>query len=141
MQNEAHAGGCLCGGIRYRVTGRLQPVIDCHCSQCRRTHGHFAAYTSVLKNALELVEDKQLRWYPSSSGIRRGFCATCGASVFWERHDGPEISIAAGTLDAPTGLTTVGHIFVADAGDYYTIEDSLPCFAGSDQGALDGVAT
>jgi len=141
MQNEAQTGGCLCGGVRYCVAGRLQPVIDCHCSQCRRTHGHFAAYTSVLKGALELVEDKELRWYHSSSGIRRGFCATCGASGFWERSDGPEISIAAGTLDAPTGLATIGHIFVADAGDYYAIDDGLSRFPGSDRGALHADAT
>jgi hypothetical protein len=138
MAEQAHTGGCLCGGVRYRVTGRLQPVVACHCGQCRRTHGHFAAYATAAKPALELVEDWGLRWYGSSPGVRRGFCGTCGASVFWERVDGPGISIAAGTLDAPTGLATVGHIFVADAGDYYAIADGLPRFAGSDEGALDG---
>jgi hypothetical protein len=138
MAEQAHTGGCLCGGVRYRVAGRLPPVVDCHCGQCRRTHGHVAAYTGAAKAALELVEDGGLRWYGSSPGVRRGFCGTCGASVFWERVDGPSISIAAGTLDAPTGLATAGHIFVADAGDYYAIADDLPRFAGSDGGALDG---
>jgi hypothetical protein len=124
--------------VRYRLAGRLQPAVDCHCGQCRRTHGHFAAYTAAARAALELVEDGGLRWYHSSPGVRRGFCGTCGASVFWERVDGPEVSIAAGTLDGPTGLATIGHIFVADAGDYYAIADDLPRFAGSDEGALDG---
>jgi hypothetical protein len=36
----------------------------------------------------------------------------------------------AGTLDAPTGLEAVGHIFVANAADYYTINDGLPQYAG-----------
>jgi hypothetical protein len=134
-------GGCLCGGVRYRVTGRLRPVVDCHCGQCRRTHGHVAAYTAATKTALDLLEDTGLRWYGSSSGVRRGFCGTCGASVFWERVEGPDISIAAGTLDGPTGLATVGHISVADAGDYYAIADDLPRFAGSDAGALDSKVT
>jgi hypothetical protein len=138
MADQVHAGGCLCGGVRYRVAGRLQPVVACHCGQCRRTHGHFAAYTGAARAALELVEASGLRWHGSSPGVRRGFCGTCGASVFWERGDGPEVGIAAGTLDAPTGLATIGHIFVADAGDYYAIADDLPRFAGSDGGALDG---
>ena len=138
MAVQVHTGGCLCGGVRNRVTGRLQPVVACHCRQCRRTHGHFAAYTATPRAALELVEAAGLRWYGSSPGVRRGFCGTCGASVFWERVEGSQISIAAGTLDAPTGLATVGHIFVADAGDYYAIADDLPRFAGSDEGALDG---
>jgi len=134
-------GGCLCGGVRYRLRGPLRPVVDCHCGQCRRTHGHVAAYTAATKTALDLLEDTGLRWYGSSSGVRRGFCGTCGASVFWERVEGPDISIAAGTLDGPTGLATVGHIFVTDAGDYYAIADDLPRFAGSDEGALDGDVT
>ena len=141
MADQVHRGGCLCGGVRYQVTGRLQPVVDCHCGQCRHTHGHVAAYTAAAKTALELVEDTSLRWYGSSPGVRRGFCGTCGASVFWERVEGPDISIAAGTLDGPTGLATVGHIFVADAGDYYAIADDLPRFAGSDEGALDSDMT
>jgi hypothetical protein len=116
-------------------------VVDCHCGQCRRTHGHVAAYTSAAKAALELVEDTSLHWYGSSPGVRRGFCETCGASVFWERVEGLDISIAAGTLDGPTGLATAGHIYVSDAGDYYAIADDLPRFAGSDQGALDSDAT
>jgi hypothetical protein len=71
MADEAHTGGCLRGGVRYRVAWRLQPVVDCHRAQCRRTHGHVAAYTGAARVALELVEDGGLR--------RRGFC---GTSVF-----------------------------------------------------------
>jgi hypothetical protein len=82
MLDQVRTGGCLCGGVRYRVTGPLQPVVDCHCGQCRRTHGHVAAYTAVAKTDLDLLEDTSLRWYSSSPGIRRGFCGTCGASVF-----------------------------------------------------------
>ena len=62
----------------------------------------------------------------------RGFCRRCGASLFWRRSGADRISIAAGTLDGPTGLRTAAHIFVADRGDYYEITDDLPRFpAGS----------
>lgn len=131
-----HEGGCLCGWVRYRASGELRPVVNCHCGQCRRTHGHFAAYTSIEKNGLELVASGELRWFESTPGFRRGFCARCGASLFWERVEGVDVGIAAGTLDGPTGLRTVGHIYVADAGDYYRIDDDLPTFAGSDEGRL-----
>ena len=98
---KAQEGGCLCGAVRYRVEGPLRPVTVCHCGQCRRTHGHAAAYTAAPKAALTLVEASGLRWYESSPGVRRGFCGGCGASLFWERTDGPKVSIAAGTLDGP----------------------------------------
>ncbi len=37
-------GSCLCGGIRYRVTGKLGPAAYCHCKMCQRANGSaFAA--------------------------------------------------------------------------------------------------
>ncbi len=112
------SGGCLCGGVRYRVNGPLRDVIFCHCSRCRRTHGHFSAYTACARDDLELVERRSLRWYELDERLR-GFCSECGASLFWVREGRPTISIAAGTLDEPTGLSPSRHIFVEDAGDYY----------------------
>lgn len=119
-------GGCLCGAVRYEVRGPLRAVVNCHCAQCRRTSGHFVAATAARQGDLTLVEPGGLHWYESSSTARRGFCRTCGASLFWESVSGESISIMAGTLDPPTGLETVAHIFIDDAGDYYAIEDNLP---------------
>lgn len=114
-------GGCLCGAVQFELRGPLRDVINCHCIQCRRTHGHFAAYTSVAPDRFTLREDRGLAWYRSSEIARRGFCRICGSSLFWEPADGSRISVAAGTLDAPTGLTTADDIFLADKGDYYDI--------------------
>ena len=119
------AGGCLCGGVRYRIEGPLRDVVFCHCSRCRRTHGHVAAYTSCARRDLELAEDATLQWF-EQEGRRRGFCAGCGSSLFWEREGGETVSISAGTLDEPTGLRPRSHIFVESAGDYYEIADGLP---------------
>ena len=126
MTSRTHAGGCLCKAVRYEVAGPLRDVVECHCAMCRRTHGHIAAYTAAPKAALRLIETRGLKWYASSSFARRGFCAECGASVFWERPAGELVSIAAGTLDAPTGLRTTLQIFVEDAGDYYRVRDDVP---------------
>jgi hypothetical protein len=109
--------------VRYHVTGPLRDVVFCHCSRCRRTHGHFAAYTSCARKDLELVEERGLGWY-DSDGRRRGFCRECGASVFWEREGGETIGISAGTVDPPTGLRPGRHIFTDDAGDYYELTSS-----------------
>lgn len=119
-------GGCLCGAVRYEVRGPLRGVVMCHCAMCRRTHGHVAAYTATDKIALTLVESRGLRWYASSPIARRGFCAECGASLFWERLGRETISIAAGTLDPPTGLATMLQIHARSAGDYYVIDPAIP---------------
>ena len=128
------AGGCLCGAVRYEVHGPLRPVVNCHCSQCRRTSGHFVAATAVRLEAFVLTSSEGLRWYQSSEAARRGFCGNCGSSLFWEPTSGEKMVIMAGTLDGPTGLRTVAHIFADDAGDYYEIYDDLPQFTGGDHG-------
>ncbi|ODA67750.1 Glutathione-dependent formaldehyde-activating enzyme [Methyloligella halotolerans] len=133
-RGNVKTGGCLCGSVRYEVRGELRPVVNCHCSQCRKTHGHFIGYTSADRNDLVLAEESGLRWYQSSEKARRGFCHQCGASLFWEPTEGSSVAISAGTLDAPTGLKTVRHIFVAEKGDYYEIDDGLPQFPGTMRG-------
>lgn len=123
-------GGCLCTAVRYRVTGPLRPVLACHCEQCRRTSGHHVAATAARRTDLEITGE--VRWYDSSPGVRRGFCPVCGANLFWDDTRTPMVSIFAGTLDEPTGLRLRGHIFVADKGDYYEIDDGLPQAPGAD---------
>jgi hypothetical protein len=93
---------------------------------CRKTHGHVGAYTAAPKSALAITEARGLKWYRSSDYARRGFCAECGGSVFFEPVHKDTISISAGTLDSPTGLVTTLQIHVASAGDYYRIDERIP---------------
>ena len=132
-------GGCLCGSIRYRLQGPLRHVICCHCENCRRTHGHYAAYTALDRACLQLTSDATLVWYHDASpDTYRGFCNRCGASLFWDAGKGSErISVAAGTLDDASGLKTVGHIFLAEAGHYYAVDENLPCYEEGSGGELE----
>jgi hypothetical protein len=131
QDRQIRSGGCLCGAVRYELSGELRDVVNCHCTQCRRFHGHVAAYTAVARDDLKLVEDGGLEWCRSSEGARRGFCARCGSSLLWERIDAPSVSISAGSLDQPSGLRTVRHAFVADKADYYEITDGLEKLPGT----------
>ena len=121
-----HGGGCLCGAVRYRIAGALRGVIACHCSQCRRTSGHYAAMTSAPSGKVTLTSSAALRWYRSSDNAERGFCGVCGSNLFWKLAGRDDLSITAGTLDVPTAIGMERHIFVADKSDYYTIDDELP---------------
>ncbi|MCR9085389.1 MAG: GFA family protein [Rhodobacteraceae bacterium] len=116
-------GSCLCGAVTYEVTGPLRPVVACHCRQCRKTSGHHVAATSAAREHVRIKGDVQ--WFASSESAKRAFCPICGSNLFWD-GPGSHLSIFAGTLDGPTGLQMVGHIFCADKGDYYEIADGLP---------------
>jgi hypothetical protein len=124
------AGQCLCAAVRFIVHGPLRDVIVCHCRDCRRWHGHVFAATAVKRDDLAVIQTGTLRWFtvPGDQPLPlRGFCSNCGSSLFWDAPERETISIAAGTLNSPTGLRTVAHIFTACAGDYEVLlDDGLP---------------
>jgi hypothetical protein len=123
---QRNTGGCLCGAVRYEVRGKLRGVVYCHCSQCRRQTGHCVAATEVDDDCLSVAGAERVRWFEASPTARRGFCGTCGSVLFWKGLKSPTTAIMAGGFDLPSGLEAVGHIFVADKGDYYEIADGLP---------------
>jgi hypothetical protein len=122
------------------VEGPLADVLLCHCDECRRWHGHVSATTAVARDDLVLLEERGLRWVQSpdsDAGARRGFCGECGSSLFWDAPGNETVSVAAGTLDGPTGLRVASHWFVSQAGDYYELpDDGLPHHQRSGEGEL-----
>ena len=121
-------GSCECQGVVFELIGELRDVVFCHCSQCRKTSGHYWAATQVSKGNLNLIKATSLSWYDSSDKARRGFCSVCGSSMFYERKGIHKISVSAGSLEIPTSLDRMRHIYVASKGDYYDISDDLPQF-------------
>jgi hypothetical protein len=128
---KEHTGSCNCGAVRFRTRGELREVIACHCSQCRKQTGLYYAATNVLDSELDLEGVENITWYRSSPDARRGFCKTCGSALFWKMDSLDYSSIMAGAFDTPTGLAFGIHIFCADKGDFYEINDGLPQFEQS----------
>jgi hypothetical protein len=131
-ESEIESGGCLCGAVRYEINGRMRDVVNCHCSKCRRFHGHYGAYTSIRLQDLKFIEQRGLKWYHSitdeTPNVFRGFCDICGSSLFWHPKDQEMIAVAAGSLDNSANLKTIGHIWLSQKGDCYTVSDNLPRF-------------
>ena len=129
QEEKIFHGECLCGSVRFKVKGKLRDVINCHCGQCLKTHGHFSAYTAVEKKFLQFVKDYSLKWFRSSKKARRGFCFECGASIFYERFGFNKISISAGMLESTDGIKSIAHIYFDDRPGYYEIKDDLPKYS------------
>lgn len=121
-----HTGACLCGAVTFDVAGPLPPPDACHCSNCRKTSGHFFVSTDVPRAALTLRGGENLTWYMSSEKVRRGFCSRCGCPIFWEPIGRDWIGIAMGAFSQPTDTALKMHIYVAHKGDYYEIADNVP---------------
>ena len=124
-----HNGACLCGAVTFEVAGDIPAPDACHCTACRKQSGHFFVSADVPRSALTIRGEENVRWYRSSEKARRGFCATCGASLFWDPFARDWIGLAMGAFDGPTGTRIHVHVFTAEKGDYYEIADDVPQFA------------
>lgn len=119
-------GRCACGAVAFEVANARDTITFCHCTQCRRTSGHYWASTRAELSDVTFSREDGLTWFASSDTARRGFCKFCGSSLFYQPVGANHLGIAAGCLDLPTQMTPAKHIFTADAGDYYTIPDDAP---------------
>lgn len=123
------SGSCLCGAVRYEITGALGVPTHCHCSQCRKAHGAaFGTYARVRWTDFVVVSgEKEIASYNSSHDIRRTFCRQCGSTLQFIRESRPEsFSLALGTVDSDLRLPPAYHIFVGSKATWYEIADGLP---------------
>lgn len=121
-----HTGSCLCGAVTFSVDAELAKTEACHCTQCRKWTGHYYAGVVVPLTSVSIKGEDQVKWFVSSEKARRGFCSECGSSLFFdplnkEKHDW--IGILGGAFNEPTGAKMALHIFVAEKGDYYDLND------------------
>lgn len=121
-----HKGSCLCGAVSFEVNCDLPPPDACHCSQCRKQSGHYFVSTDVPRAAIAIKGIDNVTWFRSSEKARRGFCSTCGASLFWDPLHRDWIGVAMGSFDGPSDTKIKMHIFTADKGDYYEIAGDAP---------------
>ena len=125
--STVHATGrCMCGSVRYSISGPMRDVVACHCTECRRFTGSVWHASATRRADLHVRDNGQLKWFQSSLHARRGFCGNCGSSLFFDNERNDYMVTTAGTLDAPTEVSHRVHIFVSEKGDYYELADDLP---------------
>jgi hypothetical protein len=114
MAMHTSHGGCLCGYVRFRVEWPSQWVAHCHCTLCRRAHGAgYVTWFGMAEDRARIHDDAgSLRWYASSPGAERGFCARCGSSLFFRSERWPgELHITLANLDGPADRVPQAHVF------------------------------
>ncbi|HEX3141648.1 MAG TPA: GFA family protein, partial [Rhizobacter sp.] len=113
---SAYTASCLCGGVKFRITGKLAPIQVCHCSQCRRAQGTpFATNVPVVRSAFQLDSGAELlSEYESSPGKRRAFCSRCGSPIYSRRDEMPDtLRIRAGLIHEALPVRPVAHFCTA----------------------------
>ncbi len=107
MNGKIHTGGCQCGAVRYRVTGRLAGAHVCHCRMCQKATGNCFMPLARAQLAEFSFTRGEPAWFWSSGTVRRGFCASCGTPMFFDIPGRDVLSIALGTLDDPAAVPPI----------------------------------
>ena len=123
-------GGCLCGAIRYRVSGPPQSTSLCHCNSCRRsTGGPSLAWAIFAEHDVEII-DGELAIHASSPGVERGFCGRCGTSLTYRRANRPGLfDVTTASLDDPEAFPPDKEIWVEERLTWIEPRPDLPQFA------------
>jgi hypothetical protein len=91
MPEPVYSGGCLCGALRYQVTGAPYKSGVCHCRDCKKVTGtSFLAYADWRPN--QFISTGEVRTYEG-----RSFCPVCGSRLFSTGDN--QVEIYLGTLD------------------------------------------
>ena len=124
--NETHAGGCLCGDVRYEVSGSSLWRSICYCESCTRAAGAPAtAWAGFEKSKFRLLKGR-IEIYESSPGVHRGFCRRCGTNLFYRLKQAGNYVICAGTFDDSSLFKLVGEIFIDNKPDGYDFAGDHP---------------
>ena len=95
MSSEFHSGGCQCGAVRFRLTGRPGTSSVCYCRMCQKASAsHTLALVSVGEARFEWSRGAP-SWFQSSNAARRGFCSACGTPLAYDAPDGLALSVLA----------------------------------------------
>ena len=129
---ETHEGGCLCGALRYRITGPVEGPVHCHCTMCRRWSGAVAVTWVTVPPARFKVVQGELASYRSSDHGERLYCPACASQIAFRTSQRPEdIDITLGSLDRPERYPAARHVFVASRLPWLHLDEHLPAHDGT----------
>jgi len=113
MTNRIEEGGCLCGAVRYRVSGEAKVNDVCHCRSCRLAAGAPLVAWTVVRAADFAFAAGEPVSYPSSPGVTRTFCGVCGTTLTYRDQSRPDsVDITTATLDAPERFVPTFEIWI-----------------------------
>lgn len=129
-----HAGGCLCGALRYEARGAPLYMGHCYCADCRKASGSgFIPFMAFAASDLTFSGPTRTFSCVSARGTDavRNICPVCAGLVF----GGPvgetaSHTIYAGSLDDPSAFRPTMAIFAKGRPDWAVIPEGLEVFEG-----------
>ena len=132
MSTTTLKGSCLCGAVKYEVTGEATRFFHCHCSRCRKATGTGHASNMFLQpGELKWLQgEDQVRSFklPDAKRFTNTFCATCGRRLPRQAPGTDVVLVPAGSLDSDAPIKPQARIFTAWSAKWACSGDALPAY-------------
>jgi hypothetical protein len=133
MVSPTVSGSCLCGAVRFSITGDFESFFLCHCSRCRKDTGSaFAAnlFSSNASIAWLAGQDHIKTFCVPGSRHEKSFCRTCGSALPSVQMSGGLLVVPAGSLEGPIKIRPHARICYASRAEWTDDLDTLPRLDG-----------
>ena len=118
-------GKCLCGAVKFPAVDVSFNHSVCHCSTCRRWTGG-GPFFGTRNKGVTFEGEENIGRYASSAWAERGFCKTCGTTLFYFPKPAGTYSMGVGTFDDPSPFRLASEIFIDDKPDGYAFAGDHP---------------
>ncbi|WP_110957784.1 GFA family protein [Vibrio casei] len=101
MSNQ-HFGSCLCGNVKFELSGNFQSFFLCHCTRCQKDSGSSYAANLFAKGGLLTWlqgETSVITYQHPNSLHTKSFCQNCGSALPTLADSINCVLVPAGCLD------------------------------------------
>lgn len=126
-------GGCLCGAVRFRISGAFERFFLCHCSRCRKDSGsdHSAnLFSSKARIAWLGGQDSIKTFVLAGTRHAKSFCSECGSALPSLQMDETLLVVPAGCLDSRIDIRPNARICYASRAEWSDDLMSVPSIDG-----------
>ena len=129
-QNMKRQGGCLCGQVRYELSGEPLAVVICHCKNCQKQSGSTFSI-NIIGQSEQIEIQGNLSTYAdtndSGDPVNRNFCENCGSPIFSEiLSQGNLIALKVGTLDDTSDIEPQTQFWCISKQNWLSLDTKMP---------------
>lgn len=130
---QKNNGSCLCGAVRFQISGEFESFFLCHCARCRKDTGsaHAANLFSSTAAITWLSGHDCIKTYRvPATRHERSFCTECGSALPSVQLNGALLVVPAGSLDNAIDIQPNAHICFASRAQWDARLEDIPKIDG-----------
>lgn len=114
----------MCGAVTFAAAEVETDHSACHCGMCRRWSGGSAFFAAACKGVT--FDGQEPGRFESSGWADRGFCKTCGTTLFYFLKPTQTYLMSVGSFDDQTPFKLALEIFIDRKPDGYAFTGEHP---------------